>query len=289
MKKREIGKTYKNGEIICREGEEGKNMFVIQSGKVKVTKNVPDGEVTLTTLKEGEIFGEMALFDRLPRSATVKAAGEAVVLSVDKKGFFAKASKDPTLAFNILEGMSGRIRTLNDQLTRLKKNREEIMGSFVDIGETGNLILEEVKQSIKADNGSVMLLDERKKVLKIASAFGTEAIQKTELKEGAGIAGDVIKTGKIELINNISADPRFIPGQMKFETLLCAPLKSKNKIIGVINLSNSHGNFFNLDDLKLLRVLAIYASNAIENARVLSKTERIADSIIKHATLLDMG
>jgi CRP-like cAMP-binding protein len=288
MKKGELGKTYKNDEIICREGEEAKIMFVVQSGKVKVTKNVPNGEVTLTTLKEGEIFGEMALFDHLPRSATVKATGEAIVLSIDKKGFFAKASKDPTLAFNILEGMSKRIRILNDEISKFKRNREEMLGTFADIEETGNLILEEVQKSIKADNGSVMLLDEKKKVLRITAAFGVEADQKTELKEGTGIAGDVLKTGKIELINNISADPRFMPGQMRFETLLCAPLKSRNKNIGVINVSNSHGNFFNLDDMKLLRVLSIYASIAVANARVFSRTEKITDSIIKHATLLDM-
>ena len=288
MKKRELGKTYKNGEIICREGEEGKNMFVIQSGKVTVSKDIQNGETTLTTLKEGEIFGEMALFDHLPRSATVKAAGDAVVLSVDKKGFFAKVSKDPTLAFNILEGMSRRIRTINEEISKFKKNRDEILDTFSDIHETGKLILAEVRHSINADNGSVMLLDEKKKILKIIAAFGAEASQKTELKEGTGIAGDIIKTKKIEMVHNISADQRFIPGQMKFENLLCAPLKSRNKIIGIINLSNSYGNFFNLNDLKVLRVLSLYGSLAIENARLFSRAENLTDSIIGHEKLLDM-
>ena len=264
-------------------------MYVIQSGKVEVIKKVPDGELVLKTLNAGEIFGEMALFDRLPRSATIKAVGEARILTIDKKGFFTKVSKDPTLAFNILESMSKRIRVLNDELCKFKKKREEILGSFVDLKETCNLILEDMKYSIKSDNGSVMLFDEKKNVLKIVAAFGTEATQKAELKVGSGIAGDVLKTGKIELINNITADPRFETGEMKIETLLCAPLKSKNKIFGVINLSNSHGNFFNLDDLKLLRILANYASIAIENARLFSMTERLSEAIIKHATLLDMG
>ncbi len=60
------------------------------------------------------------------------------------------------------------------------------------------------------------------------------------------------------------------------------------KIFGVINLSNRKGNFFNLDDLNLLRVLSFYASLVIENARLFSNTMKITDSIIKHATLLDM-
>ena len=121
MKESELGRTYKDGEIICREGDEGKSMFVVQSGKVEVIKKGPEGELKLGTLTKGDIFGEMALFDHMPRSATVKAVGEAVVLSIDKKGFFAKASTDPTLAFNILEGMSERIRDLDRELSNYKK------------------------------------------------------------------------------------------------------------------------------------------------------------------------
>lgn len=126
MKESELGRTYNDGEIICSEGDEGKSMFVIQSGRVEVIKKRPEGELTLRTMTKGEIFGEIALFDHLPRSATVKAVGEAVVLSIDKKGFFAKASKDPTLAFNILEGMSRRIRDLTRELSQYKKDEEMI-------------------------------------------------------------------------------------------------------------------------------------------------------------------
>lgn len=122
MKERELGRTYKDGEIICREGEKGKNMHVIQSGKVNVIKKTAEGTLTLSTLKEGEIFGEMALFDHLPRSATVKAAGETRILTIDRKGLFPRISKDPTLAFKILESMSKRIRDLSEEVTHLKRN-----------------------------------------------------------------------------------------------------------------------------------------------------------------------
>jgi len=126
MKVSELGKTYKDGEIICREGDEGKCMFVIQSGNVEVSKNLNGGEIVLRTMQKGEIFGEIALFDRMARSATVKARGEAIVLRVDKKGFFAKACKDPTLTFNILEGMSKRIRDLTHELSKYQENSEMV-------------------------------------------------------------------------------------------------------------------------------------------------------------------
>ena len=122
MKESVLGRTYKNGEIICRGEDEGNCMFVVQSGTVEVSKDLPEGEMVLRTMTKGEIFGEIALFDRMTRSATVKARGEAIVLSVDKKGFFAKACKDPTLTFNILEGMSKRIRDLTHELSKYDGN-----------------------------------------------------------------------------------------------------------------------------------------------------------------------
>jgi CRP-like cAMP-binding protein len=126
MKESELGKKYNDGDIICNEGDEGKCMFVIQSGMVEVIKKRAEGELTLRTMTKGEIFGEIALFDKMPRSATVKAVGEAVVLSVDKKGFFAKTSNDPTLAFNILKEMIKRIRDLTRELSKYKNDEEMI-------------------------------------------------------------------------------------------------------------------------------------------------------------------
>jgi CRP-like cAMP-binding protein len=126
MKESELGRTYKDGEIICREGDVGESMFVIQSGTVEVSKNHNGGELVLRTMTTGEIFGEIALFDRMARSATVKALGEAIVLRVDKKGFFAKACQDPTMTFNILEGMSKRIRDLTHELSKYQENSEVI-------------------------------------------------------------------------------------------------------------------------------------------------------------------
>ena len=123
MKVGELGRTYRDGEVICLEGDEGEHMYVIQSGEVAVIKKTQEGEVAIRTLKAGEIFGEMALFDKLPRSATVKALGTARILTIDKTGFIPRVSKDPTLAFNILESMSKRVRKLTEELSIYKKDR----------------------------------------------------------------------------------------------------------------------------------------------------------------------
>jgi len=116
MKEGELGKIYADGEVIFKEGEKGETMYVIQAGEVRITKKLVSDHTTIATLRPGEIFGEMALFDKLPRSATAMASGEARVLSIDKKKLFSTISHDPTLAFKIIETMSQRIRRLDENL-----------------------------------------------------------------------------------------------------------------------------------------------------------------------------
>lgn len=115
-----LGKVYQDGEVIITQGEKGDTMYVIQNGKVEVI-HVKDGEeIRLSVLKDGDVFGEMALFEREPRSATVRAMGEARVLTVDKKTFLRRVHQDPSLAFRILQKMSQRIREMDAQLVKSK-------------------------------------------------------------------------------------------------------------------------------------------------------------------------
>jgi CRP-like cAMP-binding protein len=76
--------------------------------------------VRVAVLEEGEIFGEMAIFEREVRSATVRAQGEARVLTVDKKTFLRRVQEDPSLAFNLVQMMSRRIRRLSDEIAELR-------------------------------------------------------------------------------------------------------------------------------------------------------------------------
>jgi CRP-like cAMP-binding protein len=123
MKPSALGKTYGDGEPIARQGEIGECMYVIQQGQVEVVREQDGAEVQLATLGEGDFFGEMALFDRERRSATVRALGEARVLTVDKRTFLRRIHEDPSLAFRIVKGMSQRIRTLDAQVARLEGKR----------------------------------------------------------------------------------------------------------------------------------------------------------------------
>lgn len=114
-----LGKVYRDGEEIVRQGETGDCMYVIQTGQAEAIQGKEGKEVRLAVLGEGDVFGEMALFERMPRSATVRALGEVRVLTIDKKTFLRQVHEDPSLAFRILQKMSYRIRELDTELFRL--------------------------------------------------------------------------------------------------------------------------------------------------------------------------
>ena len=117
-----LGRVYADGEVVCRQGEPGQSMYVIQAGQLVVLREDHGTTVLLAELTVGDIFGEMAILERQPRSATVRAKGTARVLTLDKRAFLRGVHEDPSLAFRILQMMSRRIRSLSDELLRLKQD-----------------------------------------------------------------------------------------------------------------------------------------------------------------------
>ena len=114
----ELGRLYRDGETLMRQGDKEDFMLVIQSGQVHVIAERDGGEVLVRTAGEGEILGEMALFEGGRRTATVRAAGEVRALRVDKKTFLQRVHADPSFAIHIVEAMSHRIRELTNELAR---------------------------------------------------------------------------------------------------------------------------------------------------------------------------
>lgn len=115
-----LGSVYKDGDVIVRQGDLADCMYVVQSGEVEVVQATNGGEQRLAVLGSGDFFGEMAVFEREVRSATVRAHGEARALKVDKKTLLRRIKEDPLLAVNLLQTMSHRIRDLNAQLASVQ-------------------------------------------------------------------------------------------------------------------------------------------------------------------------
>jgi CRP/FNR family cyclic AMP-dependent transcriptional regulator len=120
MKTSELGKTLSDGEVIIRQGDAGDYMYEILDGQVEVLQDRGGKEVRLAILDKGDFFGEMAIFEKEKRSATVRAHGEVRVLTIDKKILLRRISEDPSLALRILEKMSHRIRELDNEIVRLR-------------------------------------------------------------------------------------------------------------------------------------------------------------------------
>lgn len=113
----ELGKVFKDGEAVVRQGEVGTEMYVVQAGKVEVMLESGGKQERVSVLEARDFFGEMALFDKEVRSATVQALGEARVLTIDKRTLLKRISEDPLLAYNLLRSMSARVRDLNQEVS----------------------------------------------------------------------------------------------------------------------------------------------------------------------------
>lgn len=102
-------REYKAGEVIFREGDPATELFVVKSGTVAIRL----GNRLLGTLPERSIFGEMALIDPGPRSATAVAATDAVIVPVGEKQFLFLVSRTPHFALNVMRVLVRRLRTSN--------------------------------------------------------------------------------------------------------------------------------------------------------------------------------
>jgi CRP-like cAMP-binding protein len=111
-----LGKVYQDGEVVCRQGERGEVLFVVQEGELEIVREEAGKETVLRIAGKHEIVGEMAVFERVVRSATVRARGAARVLTLDKRNFMRRLNEDPTLAFRLIETMARRVRELSGQV-----------------------------------------------------------------------------------------------------------------------------------------------------------------------------
>ena len=130
---KKFGKTYKPGDIIFKEGDIGDEMYIIRSGKIAITKLSRDVETTLAVLSEGEFFGEMAIIDNQPRSASAKAETDAEVIILSSDIFESQITTNHKLIMRILRKMSNRLREADGKIKTLlyRDNSSRIVGTLM--------------------------------------------------------------------------------------------------------------------------------------------------------------
>uniref|UniRef100_A0A7C6AEL9 Crp/Fnr family transcriptional regulator n=1 Tax=candidate division WOR-3 bacterium TaxID=2052148 RepID=A0A7C6AEL9_UNCW3 len=117
-------KTLNPGEVLFNEGDKGDVMYLIKEGQIKITKGKGPDERVLAVLKEGDFFGEMAIIDGSPRSATAIAISKTSLLIIDKETFRSKIRENPLIEY-ILETLTKRLRNADEQIKLLTIKSEE--------------------------------------------------------------------------------------------------------------------------------------------------------------------
>ena len=114
-----IGKNH--GKIIFKEDEEGDHMYIIQSGKVKVSRNISGKEQVLAILGKGDFFGEMAIVTKVKRTATVMAIDQVEILAFNREGFLSMINKNAKIALHIIDRLCRRLQNTNMHIKHLAR------------------------------------------------------------------------------------------------------------------------------------------------------------------------
>src|SRR5712672_4466652 len=154
--------------------------------------------------------------------------------------------------------------------------------SSLDLDSILQTIMEKMAEYFRPDTWSLLMVDEEHDELYFAIAVGdaAEALKNVRLKVGEGIAGWVAKHGEQLIVPDVEADPRFakrIDQSTKWETrsIICVPLRSKLRVLGVIQLVNVEMKQFSEQEVFFLQSLCDYAAIAIENARSVEKIQEL--------------
>ncbi len=154
------------------------------------------------------------------------------------------------------------------ELTLFYNISEKILG-IVEPEKVANLVFEEARKFIKATNGVVMLFDDSNGKLESIAAFDADpedystAYQIDRPWKSEDFVYEVATSGRGEIVNNVSSDPRLFDSQSLVSSMICVPLKTKDRIIGAIALGSKTPVTYTSEDLKLLTTLASQAASAI--------------------------
>ncbi|MEO0336829.1 MAG: cyclic nucleotide-binding domain-containing protein, partial [Pseudomonadota bacterium] len=126
-------KNLKKGELLFQEGDTPDAMYIIKSGRLAITKKKGNTDITLAELKTGDLLGEMAFFDKAPRSAGAKAAmNNTEVIELPFRALEAQWANLPAWVKSIVKAINGHLRRANNRIRQLEKTQKEEKEVFSD-------------------------------------------------------------------------------------------------------------------------------------------------------------
>lgn len=132
-----FGKKVLAGTVLFKDGEAGKQMFVIHSGKIRITKKIGEVEKTLAILPAGEFFGEMAILNDEPRTATAIVEEDSQLLVIDPKTFEAMIRGNSEISLRMIKKLAQRLKQADEQIESLmiKDNNTKIISILAKMAE----------------------------------------------------------------------------------------------------------------------------------------------------------
>ena len=185
-------RSFRTGEVVIRTGEPGDVLFIIRQGSVKVSLIRPNGkEVILTFLGEGEVFGELALLDNRPRSATVIGVEHGEFLLVKRPDFRRQMSREPQIAVALLEELASRLRKTDVQMGHLS-----LLDAYNRVLKT--ILRLALERGVETDDG--ILIQQLPSQEQVAHMAGTSRETVNRVLKQLEEEGDIICRGRQTLV-----------------------------------------------------------------------------------------
>lgn len=158
------------GQLLCREGDQGNDMYVLLKGKLQVFLRREDRKIVLAELTSGHFLGEMSLLEGEPRSADVVAVEPSELLVITKDNFKHCIQQKPELAIRIMKGLSHRLRVNNEKIIEMEEKLCRVEKK-VEVDEEGELDVDSIVSEYE------------------------ELLEKLDLEEGEAAGGTPGETG----------------------------------------------------------------------------------------------
>ncbi len=226
--------SFPAGEIIFREGERGNTLFIVLSGEIGVWKHYGmDDESLLFRNQTGRIFGEMALVDELPRSATAVAMEDSDLLYLRRDDFAQLVGRYPDLAISIMRSLSAIVRESNDSFVadlhrrnqeleeayrKLEKAQNDLLAQerLSNLGKISNMILHDIRNPVSVLRGYADTLEKSANNPDRVREFAGRV--KTEADRLANLAGELLdySRGEIRLDLSVSNPSTIISTALEY-------------------------------------------------------------------------
>lgn len=184
-----VTRTFKKNTIVINEGDEASSLYIILSGKVTVFLSNAEGrEIIINTMGSGDHFGELALLDDAPRSASVMTTEKSMIGVISKTEFIDVLGKHPELALKLIRELTRQIRLLSDNVKTL---------ALMDVyGRVAKTLL-----AMAEDKDGQMVIDNRPTQQDIANRIGASREMVARIMRDLATGNYISIEGKRLIIN----------------------------------------------------------------------------------------